>query len=108
VVHADETGIDKGGGRFWLHCVSNLFWTLYYPHEKRGLTRNPDGWFHRGFAVFAVSTPAYTAQHFYSNSPFPRVPPGIRVQPWGLASYPENVPSEFSHSPVYMPSWLTT
>jgi hypothetical protein len=28
VVHADETGIDKGGGRFWLHCVSNLFWTL--------------------------------------------------------------------------------
>jgi hypothetical protein len=25
-----------------------------------------------------------------------------------LASYPENVPSEFSHSPVYMPSWLTT
>jgi transposase len=36
VVHADETGINKGGERFWLHCVSNLFWTLYYPHERRG------------------------------------------------------------------------
>jgi transposase len=37
VVHADETGINKGGRRFWLHCVSNLFWTLCYPHEKRGI-----------------------------------------------------------------------
>ena len=35
--HADETGINKGGDRFWLHCVSNNFWTLYYPHEKRGM-----------------------------------------------------------------------
>ena len=26
-----------GGDRFWLHCVSNDFWTLYYPHEKRGM-----------------------------------------------------------------------
>jgi transposase len=37
VAHADETGINKGGDRFWLHCVSNPFWTLYYPHEKRGI-----------------------------------------------------------------------
>ena len=35
--HADETGINKGRDRFWLHCVSNDFWTLYYPHEKRGM-----------------------------------------------------------------------
>ena len=34
--HADETGINMGGDRFWLHCVSNGFWTLYYPHERRG------------------------------------------------------------------------
>ena len=37
VAHADETGINKGGDRYWLHCVSNEFWTLYYPHEKRGM-----------------------------------------------------------------------
>lgn len=37
VVHTDETGINKGGDRFWLHCVSNPYWTLYYPHEKRGM-----------------------------------------------------------------------
>jgi transposase len=36
VAHADETGINMGGDRFWLHCVSNDFWTFYYPHEKRG------------------------------------------------------------------------
>jgi transposase len=37
VAHADETGINKGGDRFWLHCVSNGFWTLYYPHKRRGI-----------------------------------------------------------------------
>jgi transposase len=37
VAHADETGINMGGDRFWLHCVSNDYWTLYYPHEKRGI-----------------------------------------------------------------------
>ncbi len=37
VAHADETGINMGGDRFWLHCVSNDFWTLYYPHERRGI-----------------------------------------------------------------------
>lgn len=35
--HADETGINIGSKRHWLHCVSNDEWTLYYPHEKRGL-----------------------------------------------------------------------
>ena len=34
--HADETGINIEGKRRWLHCVSNLEWTLYYPHLKRG------------------------------------------------------------------------
>ena len=37
VAHADETGINLSGGRYWLHCVSNPHWTLYYPHEKRGM-----------------------------------------------------------------------
>ena len=34
--HADETGINIGGKRHWLHCVSNDAWTLFCPHEKRG------------------------------------------------------------------------
>ncbi len=37
VAHADETGINMGGEKFWLHCVSNDLWTLYYPHKKRGI-----------------------------------------------------------------------
>jgi transposase len=37
VAHADETGINNDGKRFWLHCVSNPCWTLYYPHERRGM-----------------------------------------------------------------------
>ena len=36
LAHADETGINIGGKRHWLHGVSNDLWTLYYPHEKRG------------------------------------------------------------------------
>ena len=36
LAHADETGINIGGKRHWLHCVSNGYWTLYYPHNKRG------------------------------------------------------------------------
>jgi len=36
VAHADETGINIGGKRRWLHCASNDGWTFYYPHEKRG------------------------------------------------------------------------
>jgi transposase len=37
VAHADETGINVGGKGQWLHCVSNDSWTVYYPHEKRGV-----------------------------------------------------------------------
>ena len=36
LAHADETGINIGGKRHWLHCVSNDLWTAYFPHEKRG------------------------------------------------------------------------
>lgn len=35
--HVDETGININGKRHWLHCASNLQWTHYFPHEKRGL-----------------------------------------------------------------------
>jgi len=35
--HADETGINIGGTRHWLHCVSNDRWTLYHSHKKRGI-----------------------------------------------------------------------
>ena len=35
--HADETGINIGGKRHWLHCASNGAWTFFHPHEKRGL-----------------------------------------------------------------------
>ena len=37
VAHADETGINIGGKGHWLHCLSNDSWTLYHPHERRGL-----------------------------------------------------------------------
>jgi transposase len=37
VVHVDETGINVGGIRKWLHSVSSDRWTHYSPHEKRGL-----------------------------------------------------------------------
>jgi transposase len=36
LAHADETGINIGGKRHWLHCISNGLWTDYFPHEKRG------------------------------------------------------------------------
>jgi transposase len=35
-LNVDETGINIGGKRKWLHCVSNSLWTYYYPHDKRG------------------------------------------------------------------------
>jgi transposase len=35
--HVDETGININGKRHWLHCTSNVQWTHYFPHEKRGL-----------------------------------------------------------------------
>jgi len=36
IAHADETGININGQRQWLHCASNLAWTHYAPHKKRG------------------------------------------------------------------------
>ena len=36
LVHADETGINIKGKRFWLHCASNSLWTHFFPHQKRG------------------------------------------------------------------------
>jgi len=36
LLHVDETGININGKRRWLHGASNLAWTYFYPHEKRG------------------------------------------------------------------------
>jgi len=36
LAHADETGINVNGKRFWLHNASNERWTYFYPHQKRG------------------------------------------------------------------------
>jgi transposase len=36
IIHADETGINIGSKRRWLHCASNTLWTYFFPHEKRG------------------------------------------------------------------------
>jgi len=35
-LHADETSINISGKRHWIHCASNVLWTHYYPHRKRG------------------------------------------------------------------------
>ena len=36
ILHADETGINIGGVRSWLHNASNGKYTCFYPHPKRG------------------------------------------------------------------------
>jgi len=36
ILHADETSINIGGNRHWLHGNSNNQWTYLYPHKKRG------------------------------------------------------------------------
>jgi len=36
LMHVDETGINIGGKRHWLHCASNTAMTLFYPHTRRG------------------------------------------------------------------------
>lgn len=36
LIHADETGINVGGKRIWLHSASNELWTYFHPHSKRG------------------------------------------------------------------------
>lgn len=35
-MNVDETGINIGGKRKWLHCAGNDEWTDYFPHERRG------------------------------------------------------------------------
>jgi len=42
LAHTDETGINMGGRRHWLHCVSNDLWTHYGAHEKRGAEATTD------------------------------------------------------------------
>jgi len=34
--HTDETGLNIGGKRSWLHSISNETWTYFYPHNSRG------------------------------------------------------------------------
>ena len=36
LIHGDETGINIGGKRNWLHNASNTKFTYFYPHSKRG------------------------------------------------------------------------
>ena len=36
LMHVDETSINIGGDRYWLHYTSNDLWTYFFPHEKRG------------------------------------------------------------------------
>jgi len=36
VLQVDETGINVGGKRNWLHSASNADWTCFFPHTKRG------------------------------------------------------------------------
>jgi transposase len=36
LLHVDETGINIGGKRQWLHCASSPWWTSFHPHAKRG------------------------------------------------------------------------
>jgi transposase len=36
LIHADETGINIGGKRYWLHGASNPEFTHFSPHAKRG------------------------------------------------------------------------
>lgn len=36
LIHADETGINIGGKRNWLHSASNAKFTFFHPHAKRG------------------------------------------------------------------------
>lgn len=37
VLNADETGINVNGKCHWLHTTGNDQWTLFFPHEKRGI-----------------------------------------------------------------------
>jgi transposase len=37
VLNLDETSINVNGKKIWLHLASTPLYTLYFPHEKRGL-----------------------------------------------------------------------
>jgi len=37
LLNVDETGININGKLHWLHTAGNDLWTLFFPHEKRGL-----------------------------------------------------------------------
>lgn len=37
LLNVDETGINVSGKLLWLHTAGNDLWTLFFPHEKRGL-----------------------------------------------------------------------
>lgn len=37
LLNVDETGINVKGKLLWLHTAGNDLWTLFFPHEKRGL-----------------------------------------------------------------------
>ena len=36
LLHVDETGLNIGGKKHWLHCASNALFTYYTVHKKRG------------------------------------------------------------------------
>jgi len=36
IMHSDETGINIGGKKHWLHGASNDTWSWFEPHKKRG------------------------------------------------------------------------
>ena len=36
IIHADETGMNVNGKRFWLHNACNDRWTYFYRMKKRG------------------------------------------------------------------------
>ena len=36
LLHVDETGINIGGDRHWLHCATNASWTYFFAHKNRG------------------------------------------------------------------------
>ena len=36
LLHADETGIRIKAKLYWLHCLCNEKWTMFFPHAKRG------------------------------------------------------------------------
>ena len=57
-LNCDETGINIGGKRVWLHTVSSGGYTLYFPHEKRGKE-----------AMDAMGTPGEARCTVHAHSP---------------------------------------